>query len=517
MMMLKLLICDDEALIRDGLAGLDWEEYGITCAATAKNGADALEKVKAVCPDIIISDVRMPKYDGIYLARQVSLEYPYIKMIFLTGYNEFEYAKKAIEYNVSEYLSKPIDEDELFDAVVRLRDDILKRNNLAEKQQRLDETLAKSRYFLKDYFFDFNNTASIFNIRPETKYMTACVVAQKDSGDSAELFSVLEALEQMLSGNSPCDFIPFFDSDKLLFIFCTCEETIAKTEDIIFEQCEKIQSLLDKQYDFDYNIGVGEPTPSSPQDSYTGACEALGYSKNIGYRHIIYIKDVEPNSGIAGYYSKLFLMYINAVKTLNSHDAKKYVNEFFAAMERAKEALYNRQKFCLNLIINISDALYEIGCNPAILFNNTDSWALIRKADSPEALKNFINNITDVVMSYIENAREQKNKSLIERVKAMVDANFADDASLETAAAQVYMSPCYLSVIFKRETGMTFKNYLIHTRIEKSKELLANTELKIYEIAEKVGYTDTRYFSDIFQRNTGKTPSQYRDLQKQKM
>ena len=121
--------------------------------------------------------------------------------------------------------------------------------------------------------------------------------------------------------------------------------------------------------------------------------------------------------------------------------------------------LANTDTLFLNTKMGGADALYEIGCNPAILFNNTDSWALIRKADSPEALKNFINNITDVVMSYIENAREQKNKSLIERVKAMVDANFADDASLETVAAQVYMSPCYLSVIFKREIGKTPSQY----------------------------------------------------------
>ncbi len=510
--MLKLLICDDEALIRDGLAGLEWENYGIRCVATAKNGCDALEKVNAFHPDIIISDVRMPKYDGIYLAEQVSLNYPGIKMIFLTGYNEFEYAKKAIEYNVSEYLSKPIDEDELYEAVVRLRDEILKRNSLAEKQQRLNTMLSRSCYFLKDYFFSFNNNASIFNISPHIRYMTACTVAPKDNMNSAELFSILEAVEQMLAQNPSCDFIPFFDSDKLLFIFCTDTETIGQTEDIIFEQCEKIQAFLNSDYDFDYNIGIGEPTGDEPHSSYSGACEALGYSKNIGYRHIIYIKDVEPNSGTAGYYSKLFLMYINAVKTLNSHDAAKYINDFFAAMERGGETLYNRQRFCLNLIIKISDALYEIGCNPAILFNKTDSWALIRKTDSPEALKEFAVGITDVIMSYIETEREQKNKGLVEKVKALVDTGFADDASLETIAAQVYLSPCYLSVIFKRETGMTFKNYLIQVRIEKSKKLLADTDLKIYEVAEKVGYTDTRYFSEIFQRSTGKTPSQYRSL-----
>lgn len=512
--MLKLLICDDESLIRNSLAGLEWESYGVTCVASAKNGADALEKAELFEPDIVITDVRMPKHDGIYLAKQLHEKYPDTRLIFLTGYNEFEYAKKAIEYNVSEYLLKPIDEDELFEAVSRVRDEVLKWRSLSEKQQRLDTMLSQSKYFLKDYFFSSENISSVFNINPDTTHMTACVIAPEGKEAGAELFSLLETLDSMLSESSECSYIPFFDSDKLLIVFCTCGDSPAQTEDIIFAECEKIQKLLNESYSFDYNIGMGEPVTSCPQDSYTGACEALGYSKNIGYKHIIYIKDVEPNSSVAGYYSKLFSLYINALKTLNVQNAKRHINEFFAAMENAGESIYNRQKFCLNLIISISDALYETGCNPAVLFNKTDSWALIHKADSTAALKGFIDDITDVVISYMENVRDQKSKSLVEKVKELVNTNFADDASLETVAAQVYMSPCYLSVIFKRETGETFKNYLIRTRIEKSKELLKNTDLKVYEIAERVGYADTRYFSEIFQRNTGKTPSQYRENEK---
>ena len=106
--------------------------------------------------------------------------------------------------------------------------------------------------------------------------------------------------------------------------------------------------------------------------------------------------------------------------------------------------------------------------------------------------------------------QKQKTQNIINHVKELVEQNYSSDASLETIASQVYISPCYLSVIFKKETNITFKNYLINTRIEKAKAFLENSDLKIYEIAEKVGYTDTRYFSELFQRVTGKTPSQYR-------
>ena len=154
--------------------------------------------------------------------------------------------------------------------------------------------------------------------------------------------------------------------------------------------------------------------------------------------------------------------------------------------------LYNQQRRCMSLILSISDALYDIDCDPTILFKNTDAWSLIRKTQSPAELKTFVENITDVVISYIESVQKQKAANIITQVKALVEKNYARDASLETVASQVFISPC------------------IQTRIEKAKELLEKTDLKIYDIAEKVGYNNTRYFSELFQRICGKTPSQYR-------
>ena len=118
-MSIKLLICDDEKIIREGLSSLEWQQHDVEVIGTAKNGIEALEIISKIPPDIIISDVRMPQKDGIWLAEQVHNNYPDIQMIFLTGYNEFEYAQMAINYNVSKYLMKPIDEDKLYEQVLK--------------------------------------------------------------------------------------------------------------------------------------------------------------------------------------------------------------------------------------------------------------------------------------------------------------------------------------------------------------------------------------------------------------
>lgn len=173
--------------------------------------------------------------------------------------------------------------------------------------------------------------------------------------------------------------------------------------------------------------------------------------------------------------------------------------------------LYNQQRRCMSLILSISDALYDIDCDPTILFKNTDAWSLIRKTQSPAELKTFVENITDVIISYIESDSKTKGCKYNNSSKGSGRKKLCKGClSLETGvASQVFISPCYLALIFKKETNITFKNYLIQTRIEKAKELLEKL-IKNVDIAEKVGYNNTRYFSELFQRICGKTPSQYR-------
>lgn len=516
-MKLKLLICDDEMLIREGLASLDWDAHGLECVGTARNGEDALEKIEKLHPRIIISDVRMPKKDGIFLAEQVFKNYSNIRILFLSGYNEFEYAQKAIEYNVKEYLLKPINENELFEKIDRIRDEIIIHDSIQEKSRVLTDMMQNSRYFLKDYLFNLprhDRTAdTLFHITPDSRLFAACVLQLTDANNGI-LYMILEESSAVLSAEASLSFIPFLDGDKILFIFFTSSGEIKLTENQIFSACESIRTLLSEKYNnYDYNIGIGSLVPDTAElrNSYAGAVSALGYHKNLGYRQIIYINDVEPNSHISSGYSRITDLYIIAAKSCNLAEARKQIRKLFSAPESSPDIFYNQQRCCLRLILSLSEMLYEIGCNPQILFYETDVWSLIRRTSSSQELRLFIENITEVVISHIEAAQSARAQNLIIQVKALIETNLADDASLEKIASQVYLSPCYLSVIFKKETGVTFKNYLINARIEKSKELLSDTNLKIYEVAEKVGYADTKYFSELFQRLTGKTPSQYRN------
>ncbi len=513
-MNIKLLICDDEKMIREGLASLDWAERNIDIVGTARNGAEAFELFMKAQPDIIISDIEMPKRNGLWLSEQIHKNAPETRMIFLTGYDNFEYAQSAVNNGVCRYLLKPIDEFELYTIVDELTKEIHLKKHMLEKEIELRKLLTKSRYFLMNYLFNRAQSGildyELFEIPDTLSVMSVFVIRfDKDMADNSINFMVFEAIVNNFPQN--VNVIPFFCNSELVFVCCFNEET-AISEKKLFSCCEEIGEFIDSEFTLSYNIGIGNfiIQINELETSYISAVQALNYSNGLGDRNIIYINDIEPKSQLSVYQTKLIDTYIKSLKNSDDKQIQKDIKELFDSMERSDTSLYNQQRRCLSLILAISDALYDLDCNPAILFNNTDAWSLIKKTQSTSELKTFIENITDVVISHIEDIQKQKAADIVSQAKSLVEQNYAGDASLETIAAQVFISPCYLSVIFKKETKTTFKNYLIQTRIDKAKELLEDTDLKIYEVAEKVGYNDTRYFSELFQRICGKTPSQYR-------
>jgi two-component system response regulator YesN len=516
--MIKLLISDDEKLICEGLASLEWDKYGIQVAGTARNGEDAFNLAMKIRPDIIISDIQMPKKDGIWLAEQLHNNLPDTKIIFLSGYNEFEYAQSAIRFGVSDYVLKPIDEDELFSIILKLKTEIEDREFLREEKERLAGLLEKSRFFLCNWFFSSDKKSradlELFGISPNlTQFIVSIIHFNGENNmDNVMRFLAFDKIRFLLEQNLIAN-VPFFDNEALTFVFCFKNDLApTQAEALIFSYAEKIKTLLDENFTESYNIGIGNfaANDSELKLSYDSANTALSYSSNVGENQIIYIKDIEPHSVVSSKYTQIFSLYITALKSGDEKKVNNNIKMLFESMHEANEPLSIQQRYCLSLIVSVSNALSDLGCNPAILFNNTDAWSVIRKTRSSEELLTFISNISSAVMLHIQDVQQKRNVDIIEKVKAIVDENYAADASLRSVAAQVFMSPCYLSVIFKKEMNITFKNYLIQKRIEKAKYFLANTNMKIYEIAERVGYADTRYFSELFHRTTKETPSQYR-------
>nr|QGT50955.1 AraC family transcriptional regulator [uncultured Firmicutes bacterium] len=520
-MSLNLIIVDDEEIIREGLAALEWEKMGFTVAGTAENGEDALKLAQHIQPDLVISDIRMPRRDGIWLADQLRQVCPDTKIIFLSGYNDFEYTQRAIHLGVSEYVLKPIDEDTLIDIVQTMKEKIIRQKEEQQKIEHFRSVVNESRYFLKSWLFNRishnEKKLSFFGINPQGKNY-AVVIVDFGESDTAEVascdnFLIFERLIQIIRPKKS-DTISFFDGSVLTFVFQFDKicETLS-IEQSLFDICNDIKIFLDENKAPDYTIGISQIVSKVADLTlcHNSACNAVNYNHYLGLRQIIYIKDVEPQKGLTNSVFDIEADYTNAIKVGNEKELERILKQVFRNACEQKVSLDQIKRSCLELLVYTSKAVYEIGQDPKIIFHETDIWHVINKCETEQELYDLILKINMVVILQVQEARDNRNENIIKKVKAIVEENYADNASLDSIAAQIYLSPCYLSMIFSKETHMTFKDYLIQTRINKAKELLKNTEIKIYEVAKQVGYNDTRYFSDLFRRQTGKTPSQFRE------
>ena len=239
--------------------------------------------------------------------------------------------------------------------------------------------------------------------------------------------------------------------------------------------------------------------------------EALKYKFYVGENQVIYIKDIEPLKQTRDFNMLYQTEYISAIKVGNEGDLIKIVSEIFKQLSDNCESIDTIKRVCLELIVYTSKSVYEVGQDPEIVFKNTDLWSVITRCSTVEDLKKLIININSVVISQIFNNRNSKNQNMIEKAKTLIREKCCDGITLESIAEDLLLSPCYLSFLFHKELNITFKDYLIQEKVNKAKELLTSPQYKIYEVANMVGYSDARYFSEIFKRKTGMTPAQFRE------
>lgn len=528
--MIDLLIVDDEETIREGLRDyVPWNEMGINIVGTAEDGIDALEKIKKWKPTIVMADIRMPRMDGLQLAERLKNIAPEIKIIFLSGYDDFSYAKQAIALNAEDYILKPVSRSDLTECIQRVKNKLLDEEKEREEREALKKHIADSLPFLKTWFFnaveqkgDIWQKLSSINIDLEKGAFISMVVTIDDidnhnvDDDYYALFKLYNTIKFILDDTENMKSVAFFEN-RIFTIILSFPRDISQNsiDNIVLNLAYKINDLLDYALDGSYTIGVGYMVNDIKhiKSSYKGALGACEHRFYMGERQIIYISNVEPAAKEPRHEMPNGEEFMTIVKIGNEQEAKTFLRNMFEDMRKQREDIDIVKRICLELIIYISRAMYEIGERPEVLFSKTDPWHEINKRFTIDQLYDFMTNVIEVVMGHLSSQRKSKNQKVVDEAKNIISMEYASDISLESIAKRLYISSCYLSSIFSQEAGITFKDYLIRVRIEKAKELLKEPSAKIYEVAEDVGYSDPHYFSQLFKKYTGFTPAQYRDSQ----
>lgn len=530
--MLKVMIVDNESAIRKGLVHcIKWEILDCFIAAQAEDGIDALEQLSLIQPDIIISDIRMPGMDGLTLAREIHTHHPWIKVIILTGFPDFDYAQKAISYQVVDFVLKPTSVDSLTRAIEKAKSQIeeemlgktLKQELAYKEEQNL---LLQRDIFLRDllrgvelsHLHMLNRMAKLglnltgyYILRMDISPLVEEPAPLSDEDEERYFLYLKQAQTVLTECLTECTI--YFLPQGNQVCYGVVETSLSYP---LTRQCNETINILDTLPRFSLSIGISEYTdsPLHMPKAAGQADQAAQFAKYSPEQPVIHISQLPsiPDQIMKCVFLDLRLLK-SSIENQNHEKTNDILKKLFSFIRENKLpidtvrniCLYIHQ-FCISLLF-LPDADGDM---------SKDSVPELKKLIANTTIDSLEENMSAFVaqmLSRTEQADEQAAQ-LIQSVKHYIASNYAKDLSLDTLASQVFLSPCYLSRLFKREVGENLSNYVQNVRIEHAKTLLRTTNLKTYQVAERVGFGDPVYFSRIFKKITKIKPKDYREKDK---
>ncbi|OPJ60917.1 response regulator [Clostridium chromiireducens] len=536
MSLYRIMIVDDEEEIRLGIIKkIDWESNGFIVVGDAENGQDALEKAEKLQPDVIMTDIKMPFMDGLELGKKLVELMPSTKIIVFSGCDDFEYAHKAIKINVVEYVLKPINSIELTEVLVRLKEQLDREYNEKRNLETLYKYYVKSLPVIREQFLvgaiegkinegQWNEQAE--NLGIDFKYENFAValihadgkinIEESESNMSIqnELTLTPISIKKIIDENMDkyCKFVSFLYSNMVVVI-----GNLQNKEDILLfikginEVCKIYKRIMNLT--ISSGIGYVYNNTSEIRYSYRSAQSALDYRFVLGTGKAIYIDDVEPDNSIQLQFDEQEeRAMLNAIKISSEDEIAITIENLFKKIEDLLLPFNQYRIYFMEIITSILKLVQTYNLDVEELFGkNFDCYSFLEGFNSINEVREWFVQKAVKVNIYIKRERINSSMLLIEKAKQYIKDNYSDyDVSVEKLCSELHVSPTYFSTIFKRETGMNFVNYLTTLRLEEAVKLLNTTDDKTYMIAEKVGYPEANYFSYVFKKKFGVSPSKYR-------
>jgi len=531
--MLKLIIADDEKWVRATIRSLiPFEKLNLTLSCEAANGIEALELCRQHMPDIMLTDIMMPGLNGLELIREAKKLFPGLRIIVISGYSDFEYAKTAMKYGIIDYLLKPIDEEELTQVLERISTELtrqkqLEREKNAEKERYMTVLPLAYETFLNQVISRNSMTAEKirselhnYGINFQHSCFTVCVTSADEDFSSEDNRKPADNLKTLLkrSMRRYAKAVTFSSAqDKTLLVSIVNGENAKEGIQKAFNLCNR---LMQRKYGTTLSCGVSGPTHQlcMLQELYLNAVEALGARFWAGPGTLAFYSPgcLTEDMKLTLTEDMLNKIILN-LKMSNIQTAISYVDSISASLKnsRIKPALVKEffWQFFQSVIILLNIQLPFIRHESVI--TGIPPYERLRQTIFFQSLVDYVKELLQHCFDFYHDKNPQNNDNLIENAKKIIELNFAGDISLEQVAKHVHLSPAYLSELFKKETGMSFIDYKTIVRIESAKKLLLMPSMNISEVSVKVGYTDPKYFSKLFKKITGKTIYEYRKEMRQ--
>ncbi len=513
----KVLIVDDEIFVRKGLINLlNWSSLQYEIIGEAENGAQALPLIEQMQPDLVIVDIRMPVLDGLGLIRQVNEEGGHQPVfIILSGYPDFSYAQQAFRYNVSDYILKPVNEQELTTTLLRIANTLnQKQLLLMTREKPLDEIIIESLIQGEPDEQVMGQIAHTLDLPLSAPYAYVIVEIQ-DMLPHREI-DYLHPLQTLLQRHYQLEGQSLLIHARANNQYGYIVPPARLDEPIDSERTAYMRLLhsLENHLSIDVALFVGNKVDQlkSIVHSRTNADECLKYRFAAGFDGIFMAADLLT---LPLYYfdidEELHSKLIYEIEANHEDGYRNAIDAIFLAFQErhfAPGAVANTVRRSMIAAINIIRQL-EGTEEELVWLEELLNWqAKYRNLDQ---LKQVFMNFVEEASEYIAKLRAGKSEGNIERVKKYIDGHYRENIYLKGIAAEFHMNPIYLGQLFRKNYGMYFNEYVLTLRIEEAKRLLRQTKKRMYEIAEMVGFQNADYFATQFEKLEKMTPTDYRN------
>lgn len=499
--MVKLAIVEDEKILLDDLENnIDWEAMEVTVAFTERNGINALRRIKREPVDIVITDIRMPVMNGIEMASELHKLDSNIQIIFLTGYDDVEYMKSAIQLNIVSYISKPFREEELQEAVQTALNRIsLIQNAVIGKQNRLEKALS-------ELIFSGNQKNNLF--QGTYTLMLACVSrfnAIYNTRSAAEVNWLVEDIKVRIQYFLSCrveKYVVLYLSKGHYLILTDAGYDFANLQSADYiELNESLENSI--HIDLHYREESGRITADQFQKAYH---EIIKLYESSFYT-------LKRRNPVRDSRFVLKRQLLSGIISMEQTECLRILEKYFDALAVEKPPKDNIKAECYE----ICNKIYEL-----FFSSSKEMEAVVReKSDILKSLEEYdnIDQIEKYISAFLRNAFHFKQNletgsdndvQIVNRVIHYINKNYDKPISAENLVEQFYFASNTIRAIFKRQTGKTIHEYLTETRMERARILLENGSLKIKDIADRIGYDSVSYFCMRFSRNFGISPLNYR-------
>lgn len=516
----KVFLVEDESFTREGIrVKVDWQSVGFAFSGEAADGEMALPLIEAAQPDVIITDIKMPFMDGLQLSKIIREYMPWVKIIIISGHDEFEYARTALKLGVTEYLLKPITSAELITVLRKVATMLDQERNERENLKRLqkqvegDLLLRREQFLLRMVMGGISSAEAIelgqqlgLNLVAKHYLVMLIKIELCDAGKPFD-YQVCQRVEKTvahLASNNPDILLTKKDLEELVLIIKGEDPEALHQEAIFWGELIRKEVGSDPVCKLVIEIGAPQQRLS---DIHRSFAEAM--VKSMGREHMLE-NPVENLAGIKFDHTE----FENYLKFGSLAD----FDTFFAThlepiCQTALQSELVRHYVFLEILLTIAQFVSDLGDEVSQVAPEVQEIEnLLQSITTIEQMKGELRRIISSALVFRNSQANHERSMIIQQAKAYIDSHFTDpDLQMNKVAAQCNLSSNHFSTVFSQEMGVSFRDYINNLRLNRAKELLRSTNIMCAQVAYQCGYNDPHYFSTFFKKKTGFTPQEFRE------